>query len=343
MDNVRKTVVFTLVVTVLPVSATLAGFEAPVEDVYQSGSYTESSNENTDESTKRISSPRRVLSAWRQAAADVMRPHEAQKQQVVSADDSEPHIIAAGESRGMVSDASGGVLNKLDELRSEVAHLRGEMELMSHEMTRLQQQQRQMYDDMDKRFRQFKNATVSSSSDVTGFSEEPSVPANQAANAATAKEVENTTVSKKTRPLLENRVTQEEAMHVLQEQKAYKVAYSALRAKHYDDAKVQFQQYLNLYPKGAFAANAYYWLGELYLLSGNETEASNAFNTVVTKYPHSSKVADALLKKGYMYFSKDQYSEAQKIFNLVQRKYPNTAAAQLAKQRLQQLKNLSSS
>ena len=232
-----------------------------------------------------------------------------------------------------------------------MAHLRGQVDLMDHEMTRLQQQQRQIYDDMDKRIRQFNkdNPRISADTDVTGFSEEPvvPVPVTRAPQGETVKGEETTASAKKTKTNTDptapqNPVTQAEAVHVLQEQKAYRVAYASLRTKHYQQAKAQFQGYLNHYPKGTFAPNAYYWLGELYLLSGNETEASNAFNTVVAKYPHSSKVPDALLKKGYMYLSKDQYDEARSMFDVIQRKYPHSTAAQLAKQRWQQLKHLSS-
>lgn len=340
MEKARKTaVLMAIAITVLPVSTVLAGFEAPAEEAYSSGNYGESRSKASATGSSGGSSP--VVAAWRQAASDVMSPHETQKQQFVSAEegDGPPRVVTAEEPHG-----TGDVLNRVEALRDEMAHLQGQVELMSHAIARLQQQQRQMYDDMNKRMRQAHQGAGATDGDVTGFTEAPAMPLTAAPSVkpvkAGAMDAQQQANLSEKNPLPTNRLTQEEAMHVLQEQRAYKVAYAALRAKHYDDAKTQFQQYLNHYPKGAFAANAYYWLGELYLLSGDETQASEAFDTVVGKYPHSSKAPDALLKKGYMYFSKDQYNEAGKIFAVIQRKYPGTTAAELAKQRSQQLKQL---
>ena len=50
------------------------------------------------------------------------------------------------------------------------------------------------------------------------------------------------------------------------EASAYRAAYALVQGRQFDEAIPAFQQFLQRFPGGLYAANAHYWLGELYLV-----------------------------------------------------------------------------
>jgi TolA-binding protein len=63
---------------------------------------------------------------------------------------------------------------------------------------------------------------------------------------------------------------------------------------------------LQNYPDGKYAANAHYWLGELYLvLNPQDLEASRqSFMLLLSQYPDNPKVPAALFKLGKVQYLK---------------------------------------
>src|SRR3546814_3152020 len=51
----------------------------------------------------------------------------------------------------------------------------------------------------------------------------------------------------------------------------YEVAFNALKAGQYAESAQLFQDFLRAHPSGAYAPNAYYWLGESYYRSEEHT------------------------------------------------------------------------
>ena len=95
---------------------------------------------------------------------------------------------------------------------------------------------------------------------------------------------------------------------------------------------------LKKYPSGQFAANAHYWLGELYGLMGKNDQAVTEFGAVVQNYPDSPRVSDAQLKVGLIYAAQFKWSDAKSSFKKVINRYPGTASARLAAEQLKQIK-----
>ena len=50
------------------------------------------------------------------------------------------------------------------------------------------------------------------------------------------------------------------------EAEAYRAAYALVQGRQFEQAIPAFKQFLQRYPDGQYAANAHYWLGELYLV-----------------------------------------------------------------------------
>ena len=106
----------------------------------------------------------------------------------------------------------------------------------------------------------------------------------------------------------------------------------------YNDAIAALQKMLQKYPTGQFAANAHYWLGELYGLLGKSAQSAVEFDAVVKNYPDSPKVSDAQLKLGLIYTAQFKWPEAKTTFKKVINHYPGTASARLAAEQLKQIK-----
>ena len=68
---------------------------------------------------------------------------------------------------------------------------------------------------------------------------------------------------------------------------AYRAAYALVRGQQFDQAMPAFQQFLQDYPDGKYAANAHYWLGELYLVvQPPDLESSRqSFSLLLSQYP----------------------------------------------------------
>ena len=95
-----------------------------------------------------------------------------------------------------------------------------------------------------------------------------------------------------------------------------------------------WNQFLRDYPAGKYAANAHYWLGELYLVvDPQDLESSRqSFMLLVTEYPDNAKVPDALYKLGKVHYLKGNRDKARQYLDGVIKGYGDTSAARLARE-----------
>lgn len=128
--------------------------------------------------------------------------------------------------------------------------------------------------------------------------------------------------------------------NINEEQTLYQSAYGFIKEKKYPQAVAALQKMLNKYPSGQFAANAHYWLGELYGLMNKPIDAEREFNQVIVHYGKNPRVPDAMLKVGLIYASEMKWIEAKAMFRKIVSKYPNTSSAKLAQQQLKEIKKL---
>jgi len=123
------------------------------------------------------------------------------------------------------------------------------------------------------------------------------------------------------------------------ELKMYQNAYDLIKDSKFDQAIGVLQSMLNKYPSGQSAANAHYWLGELYGLQKKNDQASTEFATVVRSFPDSPKVSDAEVKLGMIYASQFKWVQAKATFRRVINHYPGTTSARLASQQLKAIRS----
>ncbi|MBI2792608.1 MAG: tol-pal system protein YbgF [Gammaproteobacteria bacterium] len=243
---------------------------------------------------------------------------------------------SAGQRRFSQDDSpenpSLNLLKKLEFLQQEVQELRGKVEEQSYKLNQVQEQNKKLYQDLDKRMREggpAKTAStpITSDQETLHITNTPSPEANTSSEYVTFQSDVGTTA------INALQTTQDFAS----EEKAYQHAYRLIQNKDYDGAMTAFKAMVQQYPQGKYAPNAQYWLGEIYLVKGNLDLAGNAFDIVYRQYPKHPKAADSLLKLGYVEYGKGQWKRSQELLNQVKSQFPGTTSAQLADSRLQKM------
>jgi tol-pal system protein YbgF len=120
-------------------------------------------------------------------------------------------------------------------------------------------------------------------------------------------------------------------------QRMYDTAWSDYTAGQWELCIGGFEQYLRTFPRSELAADAQFYIGECYFLSGKFTEAVDAYNRTITGYARSPQVAAALYKRGLAFERLQQYDRARESYQLVVKDHADSDAARLAKQNLDRL------
>lgn len=123
-----------------------------------------------------------------------------------------------------------------------------------------------------------------------------------------------------------------------EEEGAYLATFDLLKNGKYDDAIRGFRSMLDKWPNGRYADNATYWMGEAFYVKRDYKSAQTSFQTVLDKFGNSPKAPDAMLKVGLCQIELKQNDQATVTLQKVIKTYPTANAANLAKQRLEQLK-----
>jgi tetratricopeptide (TPR) repeat protein len=82
-------------------------------------------------------------------------------------------------------------------------------------------------------------------------------------------------------------------------------------------AKIALNLHLDKYPNSPFAADSYYWLGEIYLLNGEAELARDMFTVITEQYFNHPKVMDSNFKLGKIYFELGYLEKARMLIELV--------------------------
>ena len=114
----------------------------------------------------------------------------------------------------------------------------------------------------------------------------------------------------------------------------YARALDQYKEKGYRKSRATLEEYLRLYPKGEYADNAQYWIGETFYSEQDYERAALAFNDVLKKYPNGDKVSLAMLRLGFSFFEMKNYDLARTSLLKVIEKFPNTKQASVAKRKL---------
>ena len=228
------------------------------------------------------------------------------------------------------------LLNKIQGMKQELQELRGQIEVQSHDLKMLQQQQLAFYKDLDERMRTDPNKKIQSALLTTPEhpKEELQIAPKLAAATPPPAPIGQTKLQEK--PITKGIITASRS-NPADEQISYLAAYDLVKNKRFDDALVAMQAFAAQYPQGGYTANAQYWLGELYMVKNNYSKAIDHFEIVLKQFPSSSKAAACTLKIGYALAASGKENEARLRLQQVLKNYPDTPTAQLAATKLESL------
>lgn len=233
------------------------------------------------------------------------------------------------------------LLAKVQGLQQEVQELRGQLEVQAHDLKLLQQQQLTFYKDIDARLQRSSSAVATTkkepAADLALAPSKP-VPAPTPTPTKLAPEpAREISMEKSKTPTPTPAASPAGRTNPADEQISYMAAYELIKNKKYDDALSSMDAFVVKYPQGGYTANAQYWLGELYMVKHDYSQAIDHFDTVLRKFPSSSKAAASMLKIGYALAASGKTEEARKKLQQVVKTYPDTSTAQLASAKLETL------
>ncbi len=244
--------------------------------------------------------------------------------------------------------------NRLNGMQGEVQALRGQVEELTHQLQELRSQRDLHATGSNKDLNKDQNKDLAQQQAMTTFPRVSDEEANNAPQTPRSKNMVKTELavlgksattladrprSPTTTASAEKRlVVPQEQPNIAEEQAVYQTAYNLIKIKKYNEAIIALQKMLAKYPSGQFAANAHYWLGELYSLTGENEQAASEFTAIIRQYPASPRVADAELKLGLINASLLKWSAAKSSFKKIINQYPGTPSARLAMEQLKLLK-----
>lgn len=224
-----------------------------------------------------------------------------------------PQSIKALENRLSALESQNqnqGVLalySEIEQLKSELARLKGAQEELLHRLALAEQRQKDLYADLDGRLKGLAVAQTKASQAV--------VTTPSAAAPATGETV-----------VPEN------------ETKVYEDALAAVKAGNHQAAIIGLQTFLKNQPNSALASNAQYWIGFSQFSMGDFKAAAESHQKLIQAYPDSPKVPDAMLGMARAKLQLNDAKAAQSTLDQIVKQYAGSKAAENAQKLLSTLK-----
>jgi len=192
-------------------------------------------------------------------------------------------------------------------LKDEVRTLRGMLEEINYQLQQIKQRQMDDYLNIDRRLMSLTASQVAPDSahgDVgsnaalgsIGDNREQSTVGDRAASEASVNQAPKLAVQ-----VADIKADYDSASNLL------------LKNRDLEGAVLAFQKHINIFPESPYVANAYYWLGEIYLLQGQQEQSVQSFRMVVDYYADHNKAEDAKFKLGKLYHKLGKTKQAKSL------------------------------
>ena len=217
------------------------------------------------------------------------------------------------EFNGRVSKLESGaraqleLADQIELLKTEIARLRGENEVLSNDLANAIKRQKDFYVDLDNRLRKLEPHAAAEAAPQPAAS--PAAAAAPAAPPVTAAD-----------PAAESR--------------DYEAALTQLRGGKYKEAATGFIGFIRRHPGSSFQPSAHFWAASsLYQLKDN-AGAAEYYAKVANQWPDDNRAPDALLGLASAQQAQGDAKAASRSLERLVAKYPSSSAAQIARQRL---------
>ncbi|MGB0126405.1 MAG: tol-pal system protein YbgF [Rhodocyclaceae bacterium] len=204
--------------------------------------------------------------------------------------------------------------NQIETLRQETSSLRGQVEVLTHQIQELQKRQQDLYIDLDTRLRKLEPTPKADDPRAENGGVPPAVGAGAAARADSSGEIA------KSNPQAESR--------------DYEAALNLFKAGKYKESAAAFESFIKNHGSSGFLASAHYWLGNSLYQVRDYKRAKETFQKVPSNWPKDPKAPDALLGVANCQLDGGDMKSYRATLTALIAKYPTSTAAQIAKQRL---------
>lgn len=208
------------------------------------------------------------------------------------------------------------LLQQIEGLNTEIAKLRGQIEVLSYQNEQLQKRQRDFYLDLDTRLRRLEGNAVPAA-DAGALA----APAAVAAAAASAVRAGPAGKDKEGGEL-----------------RAYDGASNLFKKGDYIQAVEAFNSFMHDFPSSQLVANAQYWIGMSHFNLRDYKNAQGSQEALIKLFPESPKVPDALLAIASIQNEQGDVGSARNTLEDIIARYPSTEAAAKARSRLTPLR-----
>ncbi|MBA3696519.1 MAG: tol-pal system protein YbgF [Methylotenera sp.] len=197
----------------------------------------------------------------------------------------------------------GDMQNQIESLKQEVARLKGELEVASHNVDAAQQRQKDLYTDTDTRLRKLE-----------------STPPSTGEQAATGTTAALATPDKSS-----------------QEFQTLELANGLSKEGKHKDAFNAYDKFLKDYPNSTWVGDAIYGLGYSQFALKNYKSAIATQQKLLDTHPESVKAADAMFNMANSQIQLGQVANAKKTLKDLIAKFPNSEVTPTAQKRLKAL------
>ena len=222
--------------------------------------------------------------------------------------------------------------NQMQVLQSDIAKLRGQIEVVTYELEQAQKRQRDLYVDLDTRLRKIESSSVPAAEKA-----EPANPANAAAGVPPAGAPPPALPPPPAAPppvaIATSPPTRNPAEGIA-EQRAYDSALDQFKRGDYAGAVTGFNGFLKAYPRSPLASSAQYWVGNAQYARRDYKGSIATQRQLLKEFPDSSKAPDALLNIGSAQADMGDNAAARRTLEELISRYPKSDAATRARQRL---------
>ncbi len=248
----------------------------------------------------------------------------------------------AGIEQSVRSQGVLDLLNQIEQLRQEVAKLRGQVEELRYSDEASQKRQKDFYVDLDTRLRRLEQGGAATQV-PGGLGSAPG--ASPGSGAPTAAGMPGQAPAAGV-PGAAPPVAAETARTAAAppsaagggnsgpELRAYDAAYNLFKIGNYQGAIAGFQNFIKVYPNSVFTPNAHYWIGNSHFNLRDYKSAIATQQKLVSAYPDSPKAPDAMLNVASCQQELGDAAGSKKTLEDLLEKYPASDAAQKAKRRL---------
>ncbi len=189
--------------------------------------------------------------------------------------------------------------NQIEQLKADVARLRGQSEVLAYELEATQKRQKDFYIDLDNRLRKFEAAAAAAESKPAPGDAAAGAPVDPAA-----------------------------------EMRDYEAALTLFKGARYKEALAAFQGFIKSHGSSAMLPSAHYWAASAHYQLHEFPKAAELFAKVPAAWPADAKAPDALLGQANSYRDAGDIKSARKVLEQLVEKYPTSNAAQAVRSRL---------